>query len=520
MPSTRTAKRLSKQEKYYYNGECMNECFMGIDIGTGSSKGVITDISGRILAEASVPHKTDMPKPGFYEQDADEVWWGDFVKLSRQLVNELFFEHGLRADNIRAVGISTIAPCVLPVDKLGKPLRAGIMYGIDTRASLEITEIENLVGRENIFEMTGQHLSSQACVPKIRWIQKNEPEIWKKTDKILTAAGYIVYKLTGRYTLDIYNAIGYAPVFNIRKKCWDGSINGKPGVEIIPLTKLPDLLWSSDIAGSITASAAALTSLSAGTAVIAGTADAAAEAVGAGVCRPGDMMMMYGSSNFFIMRTENLKPLKSFWASNFIDAGSSVLTGGMATVGSLFKWFTDTFPGRTFAEWEKMAVASPPGAGGLIILPYFAGERTPLNAPEAKGVILGLSLQTGPGDLFRALQEAVGFGIKHNIECMRSEGASAERIIAIGGAAESRALMQIISNITGLSQFIPDVILGACYGDAFLAAVGSGYFSDSTESCKWVGIAGEIKPDTGLFDFYTERYGKYRDLYESTKHLI
>ena len=494
----------------------MNECFLGIDIGTGSSKGVITDVEGNIMAEAAVPHEMQMPAPGFYEQDADAVWWGDFVSLSRTLLESFKTVHGGSADCIRAVGVSTIAPCVLPLDAGGRPLRPGIMYGIDTRAAVEIAEIEEKVGRDEIFRMTGQELSSQACLPKVRWIAKNEPEVWAKTEKILTAAGYIVYRLTGRYTLDIYNAIGYAPVFDIRNKCWkadhaDGIIN---------LNQLPELLWSSEQAGIITAEASDLTGLPRGIPVVTGTADAASEAVGAGVCRPGDMMMMYGSSNFFIMRTEKLIPLESFWASNFTDRGSSVLTGGMSTVGSLFKWFEETFPGRSLKEWESLAVDSEPGAGGLTVLPYFAGERTPLNAPDAKGVIFGLSLQTKPGDIFKALQEAVGFGIRHNIEEMRTQGAQAGRIIAIGGASQSRHLMQTVSDVTGLKQYIPDVSLGACYGDAFLAAVGSGYFNDSTESDRWVGIADEIVPEEGLYEFYTEKYSRFRDLYESTRHLL
>lgn len=498
----------------------MSECFLGIDIGTGSSKGVIADIDGRILAEASVPHDMQMPQPGFYEQDADAVWWGDFVRLSLSLTRTLNTGHGLYADSIKAVGVSTIAPCVLLVDKGGIPLRPGIMYGIDTRAAVEISEIEELIGKEQLFQMTGQDLSSQACVPKIRWIQKHEPEIWAKTEKVLTATGYIVFKLTGEYTLDIYNAIGYAPVFNIREKRWDNSINQSPDGSIIDIERLPELLWSSEAAGTISTEAAYVTGLAEGTPVITGTADAASEAVGAGVCRPGDMMMMYGSSNFFIMRTEALTPLKSFWASNFIDEGSSVLTGGMSTAGSLFKWFTETFPGRSLEQWEHLAAESSPGAGGITVLPYFAGERTPLNAPKAKGVIFGLDLQSKPGDIFRALQEAIGYGIKHNIEEMRAQGAQAKRIIAIGGAAESRQLMQIISTITGISQFIPDVTLGACYGDAFLAAVGAGYFKDSTEADGWVGIADEIVPDKELFEFYEEGYKKYRALYESTRHLL
>ncbi len=498
----------------------MKECFLGIDIGTGSSKGVIADIEGNILAEAAVPHGMDMPRPGFYEQDADKIWWGDFTKLSLLLTEKIKSEHSLPADCIKAVGVSTIAPCVLPVDENGKPLRPGIMYGIDTRASEEIAEITELAGRENIFQMTGQDLSSQACCPKIRWIEKNEPEIWHRTSKMLTAAGYIVYRLTGRYTLDIYNAIGYAPVFDIRNQRWDFSLNETPAGQIVKPEHLPELLWSSEIAGVITGRAAAETGLRPGTPVITGTADAASEAVGAGVCKPGEMMMMYGSSNFFIMRTDSLTPLTSFWASNFTDPGSSVLTGGMSTAGSLFKWLNDSFPGRTMKEWETLALTAEPGASGLTVLPYFAGERTPINNPEAKGVIFGLSLQTEAGDIFRAFQESLGFGIRHNIKEMERAGAVASRIVAIGGASGSRSLMQVISDVTGISQEIPDRTLGACYGDAFLAAVGSGYFSDSAESSKWVRTADRIEPEPKLSGFYEDKYGRYRQLYESTKGLM
>lgn len=487
------------------------DCFIGIDIGTGSSKGVITDIDGTILAQAAIPHDMDMPHPGWFEQDADLIWWGDFVKLCRMLLNDF----GLSSEHIKSVGISTIAPCVLPVDKEGKPLRPGIMYGIDTRAGREITEIEELIGKDEIFNTTGQDLSSQSCCPKILWLKKNEPEIWAKTDKVLTAAGYIVYKLTGRYTLDIYDAIGYAPVFNIRDKCWDPAYADA----VLDYALLPELLWSSEKAGTISAGAAEITGLAAGTPVITGTADAASEAVGAGVCKAGDMMLMYGSSNFFILRTAQLTPLKSLWASNFTDEGTSVLTGGMSTVGSLFKWFTETFPGRSFEEWEKLAAESCAGAGGITVLPYFAGERTPLNAPDARGALFGLTLQSKPGDIWKALQESIGFGIRHNIEVMRAEGIQASRIMAIGGASESMSLLQTISDVTGITQYIPDKTLGACYGDAFLSAVGAGYFGSAAESDKWVGISGEIKPQKNLSDIYYERYMVFRDLYESTEHL-
>ncbi len=502
-------------EKSFYKlryGVTMNECFLGLDIGTGSSKAAIVDIEGNVLCQASVPHKTSMPQPGWYEQDADRIWWDDFILLSRKVLGNL--QHP--KESIKGVAVSTIGPCVLPLDKEGKPLRPGILYGIDTRAEMEIRELEETLGREVIFAKTGQDLSSQSCCPKILWIRKNEPEVWEKTSKILTASGYLVYKLTGRYTLDIYTAIGYAPIFDLAKRTWDPSLAGL----ITEMDKLPELLWSSQVAGEVTPKAAALTGLPPGMPVVTGTTDAASEALGAGVEKTGDMMMMYGSSNFFILKTETLRPVRSFWASNFLEPGAFVLTGGMSTVGSMFKWFGESFPGRSVTEWENLASKSSPGAGGITSLPYFAGERTPLHDPAAKGVFFGMSLSSTAGDLYRSLQEAVGYGIRHNIEEMEKAGARADRIMAIGGASESRHLMQIISDITGCPQHLPRQKLGACYGDAFLAAVGSNYFNSINEISRWVHMAEEITPSETSKAIYDEGYAKYRDLYNSTRHLL
>ena len=490
----------------------MNECFLGIDIGTGSSKGAIVDIEGNVLCQASVPHAMSMPQPGWYEQDADRIWWGDFLLLCRKLVDDL----PQPKESIKGVALSTIGPCVLPVDKAGKPLRPGILYGIDTRAEKEIRELEEKLGKAAIFAKTGQDLSSQACCPKILWIRKNEPEVWQKTSKILTATGYLVYKLTGRYTLDIYSAIGYAPIFDIEKRTWDAALAGC----ITEMEKLPGLLWSSQIVGELTQQAAELTGLPPGVPVTTGTIDAASEALGAGVEKSGDMMMMYGSSNFFILQTEHLSPVRSFWASNFLTPGTFVLTGGMSTVGSMFKWFGETFAGRSVAEWENLALESSPGAGGITSLPYFAGERTPLHDPAARGIFFGMSLSSTAGDVFRSLQEAVGYGIRHNIEEMEKAGARADRIMAIGGASESRQLMQIITDITGCPQHLPRQKLGACYGDAFLAAVGSNYINSIDEISRWVRMEEEVTPSESAKATYDQGYARYRGLYNSTRHLL
>lgn len=493
----------------------MKATFLGIDLGTNSAKGVIVDENGEVVATSSISHKMSNPFPGHFEQDADDIWWYDTVTLSLDLVSQLE-QKGISKSTLKGMCVSTTAPCVLPVDKDGKPLRPGIMYGIDTRATKQIAQLEEAIGKDNIFEMGGQHLSSQSMIPKVKWIEENEPEVFKKTAKVLTSSGYLVYKLTGRYTTDIYDAIGYIPFFDIKNIKWET----KYEKHLFSSDLLPEMLWTTETVATISKQAAQETSLPEGLPILTGTADAAAEAMSCGVSGVGDMMMMYGSSNFFIMLTSLLRPVPQFWASNYFVPGSTVLTGGMATVGSLFNWFNDTFPGRSFKEWEELAKSSTAGANGVIVLPYLAGERTPMFAPNAKAVMFGMQLSTTPGDIYQALQEAIGFGIRHNIEVLKEKGEEAKRIVAIGGVTSSAMTSQIISDAANCVQQIPSQRLGACYGDAFLAALGVGAVDSMQAIHNWVSIEKEYLPDPTKSEIYLERYHTYRELYESTKHLM
>jgi len=489
------------------------ELFLGVDIGTSASRGVITDLKGKILADHRVPHEISMPRPGWVEQDADGVWWKDFLEITGTLLKT----PGIKPVDIKALGISTIAPCVLPVDKNGKALRPGILYGIDSRAEAEIKQLEEKIGPEKIFKMSGQNLSTQSCCPKILWIKNNEPEIYAKTACFLTATGYLVYKLTGRYTLDIYDAMAYGPLYDIHRRRWDSTYQD----EITETEKLPELIRTIDIAGTVSPQAAELTGLSPGTAVICGTADAMAEAVSVGLHKCGDMMMMYGSSNFYIIRTGELLPQEYSWASYFVTGSESyVLAGGMTCAGSLFKWLRETFPGRDFPQWESLSAESAPGARGLTLLPYFAGERTPINNPGARGALFGLTLQSGPGDVYRAFQEAVGYGVRHNLETLKEKGVRADQIFAIGSISRSRQLLQIISDIADCPQLIPREKAGASYGDAFLAALGSGYISDISEISRWVHYEYEIIPNKEYCDIYNEGFNRYKALYGALERFM
>ena len=492
---------------------------LGIDVGTYASKGVIVDPDGEVIASATVQHELSIPRRGWAEQDAEGVWWHDFVVICRQMLDEA----DVRPEEILAVGVSAIAPCVLPVDADGEPLRPAILYGVDTRASQEIAELERVLGRDAIFENSVLHLSSQAAGPKILWIRNNEPEIWERTETILTGSGYLVFKLTGEKVLDLYTATGYAPLLDVHNKTWSEEM----AAPITPLDKLPRLAWSVEVVGAVTPGAATETGLAPGTPVIAGTADAASEALSAGLSLSGDLMVMYGSSMFFIQKTDKLVATERLWGAVFLEQGTYAVAAGMSTSGSLTRWFRDhlapeelaaeaTGGLNAFEALARLASSSPPGANRLVTLPYFSGERTPINDPDARGLIIGLTLSHTRADLYRSLLEGVGFGIRHNIDAMGEEGVPPQRILAVGGGTKNSLWLQIVSDIANIEQRVPDQQYGACYGDAFMAGVGIDFFDDTADCVQWVDYRHIVRPRSDVGKAYDAQYEIYRQVYEET----
>ena len=183
---------------------------LGIDIGTSSSKGVLVDLAGRIVAQHVVAHGFDMPRPGWAEQDADAVWWADFCEISRALIAAADID----PQRIAGVACSAIAPTMLPLDENCRPLRPAILYGIDTRAGEEIAELNAALGADAIFARTGHALSAQSAGPKVLWYRKHQPALFERTRKIVSAATYLVFRLTGRFVLDNYVAPYFTPFFD------------------------------------------------------------------------------------------------------------------------------------------------------------------------------------------------------------------------------------------------------------------------------------------------------------------
>ncbi|MGQ9683051.1 MAG: FGGY family carbohydrate kinase, partial [Anaerolineae bacterium] len=228
----------------------MSDYLLGIDIGTYESKGVLVTATGEVVASAAIGHQLSLPQPGWVEHDAEGVWWHDFVRLCRRLLEQS------RVDprRIAGVGASAIAPCVLPMGAAGTPLRPAILYGIDTRATQEVADLERELTPEAIFAVSGLRLSSQAAGPKILWLRRHEPEVWAKTATILTGSGYLAFRLTGERTIDVYTATAYAPLLDLRTAAWSPEM-ARP---VTPLERLPRLAWSGEVIGRVTARAAAV----------------------------------------------------------------------------------------------------------------------------------------------------------------------------------------------------------------------------------------------------------------------
>jgi xylulokinase len=409
-----------------------------------------------------------------------------------------------------AVCVSGIGPCLLPADPAGRALRPAILYGIDTRATAEIAELTERYGEEAIVARAGSRLTTQAVGPKLLWLRRHEPEVWERTARLLMASSFLVHRLTGEYVLDHHSASQCDPLYDLRAGGW---VEGWAD-DVAPGLELPRLLWPAEIAGEVSAAAAAQTGLAPGTPVAAGTIDAWAEAASVGVRRPGDTMLMYGTTMFIVCVLAEARSHPGLWSTNGVEPGTRTLAAGMATSGALTAWLRRIADDPPFEHLVEEAAATPPGAGGLVALPYFAGERTPMFDPQARGVICGLTLSHGRGHLYRAMLEATAYGVRHNLETIEEAGGALERLVAVGGGTRGGLWTQIVSDVTGRAQTLPAHTVGAAYGDALLAGRAAGLVGEGAD---WNPVAATIEPDGGNAGIYDELYGLYRELYPATR---
>jgi xylulokinase len=501
----------------------MTKCFLGIDIGSYESKGVLTDTAGKVLAKAALKHELQFLKPGFVEQDVEKVWWGEFVELVRLLLQQAKAKPG----DVLSVGLSGIYSMV-PVDAAANPLRSGgIMYGVDTRSVLEIEDISNRIGEDEIFRRTGNGLSAQSMGPKILWLKRNEPEVFRAAHSFLPCANFIAARLTGNFCIDHLTAGFFGPLYEPAKLAWAPDLCEG----IVETERLPKPHWATELAGRVTAEGARKSGLAEGTAVTIGTCDVASEAMSIGVRSPGDMMLMYGSTAWITLLSDAPMMHPKLFATPFIFPGTYCLHGGMATSGSLTRWFRDTV-GADLVQQEQQggedaysvltqaAAQVEAGAGGLVVLPYFSGERSPLNDADARGMIFGLDIGHGRGHLYRAALEGVGYSINHSLQVMASAGARPRIMTSVGGGTKNPVWLQAVSDITHVPQRIPAMTMGASYGNCFIAGYAAGVISNAADIADWVAMDRTVTPNPDNAPVYGRRMQTYLELYTRTADLM
>ena len=477
--------------------------FLGLDIGSSSTKAVLVDGDGVVVAEARLEHGISRPHPGWAEQDAERDWWAGVVEVCRRVLDG-------RGARVRAVGLSGLGPCVLPADADGRPLRPAILYGIDSRAVGQAERLTEKLGADAILARCGSRLSSQSVGPKLRWLAEEEPQVWSATRRVFGATSYLAARLTDEYVLDHHSASHWAPLYDIHQNAWiDEWV-----ADVAPGLSLPRLVWPHEACGSVSREAAAVTGIAEGTPVAAGSIDSWAEVLASGLRTPGQGLLVYGTSMFLVEVDSPAHTDPRLWSTVGFAPGSLNIAAGVASAGALAAWLRELTGGVSYNELYAEAADAGPGAGGLLALPYFAGERTPLFDPDLRGAVFGLTAAHGRGHVFRALLEGAAFAVRHNLETMEEAGATIAALRSAGGGVAGALWPHIVSDVTGLAQDVRQGPGQAGVGAAMLAAVSVGA---ATLQTMWPQATVRVQPDPETARLYDEIYGWFHELAAATR---
>ncbi|NLS45677.1 MAG: sugar kinase [Firmicutes bacterium] len=479
---------------------------IGADIGTSSTKGALVDEFGEIIASHSVFHGVDRPFSTWAEQDAEKIWWGEFVTVVRALMSK-----APEGSKIACVGVSGICPTLVPVGSNGKPLRPGIMYSIDRRALKEINEIISLVGEEEILERSGNVLSTQCISPKIIWLKRHEPEIYKRTKWFLGTNGYIVWRLTGVACWDHFCAGDGGYGYDIHDCSWDTEALDKMGIDS---SLLPPLKWSTEVVGTVQGPAARETGLPMETPVIAGIGDAAAEMVGTGVVDEGSLALLYGSTLTTMSPVNKLFISPGFILTPGLEPGGYFVSSVLGTGSALVEWIREilAWDGRMpdYNTLEKAAELIEPGSGGIVVIPYLTGQRSPVVNPNMFGAIIGINQGHTLGHIYRAVLEGVAFALRLSLSQLESKGVLKDyRIRSTGGGSGSRLWTQIVTDVCRREQALTSESIRAPIGSAFLAGKAMGIVSPGDLN-KWVGFRETVNVHKDAADTYDPLFIQFR----------
>ena len=489
----------------------MRELVLGIDVGTTATKAVLCSPAGRIVAQAEAPATLRSPHPGWAEEDPEE-WWANVGVVVKTCLEQ----SGKPPAAVAGVGVSGMVPTVIIVGRDGRPLRPSIQQN-DARSHAEIDYFRQHVDPQTVLNQTGSPITQQSVGPKLLWLRRHEPQVMAAGWKVMGSYDYIVYRLTGCLSIERNWALE-SGLFDLNCQDWDDRL-----LELATIDRswLGEVRWPAELAGRVTQQAAAVTGLLEGTPVVAGSADHIASAFAAGIHREGDLLVKLGGAGDILYSLDHAVVDSRLFLDYHVIPGKFIINGCMAASGSILKWFRQEFaPAEDFAALDARASRLAPVAHGLVALPYFLGEKTPIFDPLARGVVFGLGLNHTRAHLYRAFLESIAYGFYHHLEILTSLGLQVRRARVTNGGAHSPLWRQITADVLAVALEELSDHPGSSLGAAFIAGMGVGVFTDWSQIERFITVRSVTQPDPQRHATYMKAYALYRDLYESLKPLF
>lgn len=500
---------------------------IGVDVGTQSVRSCLFDPGGAVVASATRPLATTFPKPAWAEQDP-EAWWRGAMETLREILEISRVNPG----EVAALSYDCTACTVVALTEEGTPLRPALLW-MDERAYLEAEEAS--ATRHDVLQYCGGKISPQWMIPKGRWLERHEADLFAKARWIVDATDFFTYRLTGRMTASLNNATAkwnYVRPLGGWPKDFLRAAKAERLAERWPIDVLP----AGRSLGRIREAAAREIGLSPETIVAQGGIDAYAGEIALGAVGAGDLALILGSSTCHMAQSP--RPVFANIWGPYPDAlveGMYTLEGGQTATGSIIQWLVERFGSEAaaqarsrgqdvYAYLDGLAEAIPAGSEGLLVLDYFQGNRTPYKDPLARGAVVGLTLKHTLAHLYRAVYEGICFGTRQILEDMAASGFRLERIVAGGGGAKSRLWTQIQADVLGRPIHLPRDRETMALGAAIWAGLGAGLFRTYAEAIdRMVHIERAVAPEPERRAVYDALYRQYVDFYpaaRSTMHAM
>lgn len=500
----------------------MKQYLLGIDIGTSACKIAVFDRNGQVIAAANGDYPVYYPQPGWAEQNP-EKWWSAVCTAIRQVLDK----GRIMPEEIQGVGIDGQSWAAIAVDREGKVLTNTPIW-MDTRAADICQELNEKVGSDKIFALSGNSLQPSYTTAKIIWYQRNLPEVYKNTYKILQSNSYIAFKLTGEMTQDMSQGYG-VHCFDMHKGTWDEEMCESLGIS---MELLPPIHACHEVIGTVNEKATGECGLCVGTPVVAGGLDAACGTLGAGVIHPGETQEQGGQAGGMSICTGEYIADERLILGYHVVPGLWLLQGGTTGGGGVMRWLDQQFgdyeretgkkSGKSSLDlFNDMAEKVTPGSDGVVFLPYMSGERSPIWDPDAKGIYYGLDFSKTKAHFIRSAMEGVAYSLKHNLDAAKEAGADVRVLKAMGGSANSRLWTQIKSDITGKPIVVPSSDTATTLGAVILAGVGVGMYESFEEAVALtVEDKRSHKPNLENAEVYEKNYQIYLELYHNLKETM